>query len=70
MQTIVINRKKILNVTTVKLFSKIKIHCFGGFSYPNLFQPLIKAKYFYLSEPLVRAKLKKQFAMTDPVCEP
>ena len=36
--------KKILNVTTVKLFSNKKINTFMGFFDAFLFQPLIKGK--------------------------
>ena len=36
--------KKVLNVTTVKLFSNKKNQCFMGFLGAFLFQPLIKGK--------------------------
>ena len=41
--------KKILNVTSVKLFPRIKIQCFGGFFDAFLFQPLNKGKYLSIS---------------------
>ena len=41
--------KNILNVTTVNLFSKIKIQCFFGVFDANLFQSLIKGKYVSIS---------------------
>ena len=37
--------KKVLNVSTVKLFSNKKKQRFMGFFYAFLFQPLIKGKY-------------------------
>ena len=41
--------KKILNVTTVKLFPRIEIQGFGGIFYAFLFQPLKKDKYLSIS---------------------
>ena len=41
--------KKILNVTSVKLFPRIKIQCFGGLFHAFLSQPLDKDKYLSIS---------------------
>ena len=42
--------KKILNVTSVKLFPRIKIQCFLGVFDAFLFQPLSKGKYLSISQ--------------------
>ena len=47
-----------MNVTSLKLFPRIKIQCFWGFFDAFLFQPLNKGKYLSISWFVTCSRLK------------